>query len=207
MEKTELRQRMLRERQQMTHLQRSSADERIRRLVVDLLQDLRNEGFATRGFQRPAQLYPPVVGLFHPIRGEVDVFAARQELRHKGWTTALSKTDVANRALQFFRVEENTTLTPGVYGILERAKDAAAVAPKELAALVVPGLAFTPKGERIGYGGGFYDRFLSDPSVHAIRIGVAYALQLVPALPDEPHDEGMDYVVTELGVTKCALRP
>lgn len=60
--------------------------------------------------------------------------------------------------------------------------------------VIVPGLAFTPTGDRLGYGAGFYDRFL--PQVAAPNAGVCFAEQLVDALPVAPHDVRVQRVVS-----------
>ena len=63
---------------------------------------------------------------------------------------------------------------------------------------VVPGLAFTRKGARLGYGGGWYDRFLAAADPSAVLLGVAYPFQMVEELPSEPHDIRLtDVVVAE----------
>jgi len=61
---------------------------------------------------------------------------------------------------------------------------------------LVPGLAFTAKGTRLGYGGGVYDRWLSDSK--AIKIGICYQFQVVSSLPHESHDIPMDLVLTDV---------
>ena len=66
--------------------------------------------------------------------------------------------------------------------------------------IVVPGLAFTRTGDRLGQGGGWYDRFLSARSRHAVAIGVGFDLQVVDELPVEEHDVRVDAVVTESSV-------
>lgn len=66
--------------------------------------------------------------------------------------------------------------------------------------VVVPGVAFTRNGQRLGYGGGYYDRFLSQLEHRPILIGICFEMQLVTALPVESHDWQVDYVVTENGV-------
>ncbi len=64
--------------------------------------------------------------------------------------------------------------------------------------VLVPGLAFDGQGGRLGRGGGYYDRFLADPRMaEALVIGVCWSLQLVPSLPHEAHDIGMDWVCHE----------
>ena len=73
--------------------------------------------------------------------------------------------------------------------------------------VIVPGLAFTAAGDRLGQGGGWYDRFLSTVRADCTTIGVGFDLQLVDALPVEPHDVPLDHVVTESGVATRTARP
>jgi 5-formyltetrahydrofolate cyclo-ligase len=61
--------------------------------------------------------------------------------------------------------------------------------------VVVPGVAFTSDGARLGRGGGHYDQLLAR-RVGEVRVGIAFDLQIVPAIPEEAHDERMDLVVT-----------
>ena len=63
--------------------------------------------------------------------------------------------------------------------------------------VVLPGSVFDAKGGRLGYGGGYYDRFLTDQAPQALRIGIAYELQVVASVPLLPHDQRLDYLVTE----------
>lgn len=65
--------------------------------------------------------------------------------------------------------------------------------------VVVPGLAFTAAGDRLGQGGGWYDRFLSRVEPRCTTIGVGFAEQLAVELPVEPHDIRLDLVVTDAG--------
>jgi 5-formyltetrahydrofolate cyclo-ligase len=68
--------------------------------------------------------------------------------------------------------------------------------------VIVPGLAFTRAGARLGRGGGHYDRLLD--GVEATSLGVAFDIQLVDDLPLEPHDRGVDLVVTPSGLWRKA---
>ncbi len=65
--------------------------------------------------------------------------------------------------------------------------------------VIVPGLAFTPTGQRLGQGGGWFDRFLADVRDDCETIGVCFHEQLVDTLPVEPHDVAVDRVVTDRG--------
>ena len=87
-------------------------------------------------------------------------------------------------------------LRRGPMSILEPA-EADIVKPAEVEVWVVPGLAFTKNGNRLGYGGGWYDRLLASASKWAHKIGVAHEFQIVDNLPHEPHDIKMDAVVTD----------
>ncbi|CCH58849.1 hypothetical protein TBLA_0A10710 [Henningerozyma blattae CBS 6284] len=95
-------------------------------------------------------------------------------------------------------VTELQSLTPrGRYGICEP-KTAMEHVPLDI--VLVPGVAFTIKGARLGHGAGYYDSWLNDYLARhgslPLLVGVALAEQLVAQLPQEPHDVRMDYVVT-----------
>lgn len=64
---------------------------------------------------------------------------------------------------------------------------------------IVPGLAFTPDGQRLGQGGGWYDRFLAEVRDGCVTVGVCFHEQLVDVLPVEPHDVAVRHVVTDRG--------
>lgn len=87
----------------------------------------------------------------------------------------------------------------GPMGIREPV-DADIVEPKEVSAWIIPGLAFTRGGKRLGYGGGWYDRLLASAPKDAVKIGVAYSFQIVDDLPSEPHDVLLTDVVDEKGM-------
>jgi 5-formyltetrahydrofolate cyclo-ligase len=72
--------------------------------------------------------------------------------------------------------------------------------------VVVPGLAFTPAGDRLGQGGGWYDRFLAGIGPSTVTVGVGFAVQLVDSLPVEAHDVRLDHVVTEAGPSSSDVR-
>ena len=84
-----------------------------------------------------------------------------------------------------------TELAAGPMGILEPApggEGLISVAEGDVSVWIVPGLAFSRSGARLGYGGGWYDRFLSKANPSSISLGVAYPFQIVADLPLEPHD-------------------
>lgn len=74
------------------------------------------------------------------------------------------------------------------------------IPPDQVALFLVPGLAFTARGARLGRGGGFYDRLLPRRGPQSTAIGVCFALQVVEDVPREPHDQHVDAVITERGL-------
>jgi len=70
--------------------------------------------------------------------------------------------------------------------------------------IVVPGLAFNESGHRLGRGKGFYDRFLAQPSLRALRAAIAFEEQLFADIPTEPHDVGMQMIVTDQRIIRIA---
>ena len=87
-------------------------------------------------------------------------------------------------------------LRQGPMGILEPA-EAEIVLPKEVGTWLVPGLAFTRDGKRLGYGGGWYDRLLAEASRDALMLGIAHAFQVVDDLTSEPHDIRLTEVIDD----------
>jgi len=82
---------------------------------------------------------------------------------------------------------------------LREPTSAPGVPVSEIDIVLVPGVAFSRDGGRLGRGGGYYDRFLAQPSLKARRIGVCFEAQIVENVPLEDHDERMDEVLTENG--------
>lgn len=98
---------------------------------------------------------------------------------------------------------EASHFRPGPFGILEPRDLSAVVPPTEIDIVFVPGMGFDAKGVRLGYGGGYYDRFLRLLPAHTHFGGLAFHVQIVPSIPRLPHDICMPFVVTEQGVLTC----
>ncbi len=87
------------------------------------------------------------------------------------------------------------------FGMLEPHPELPVVDPALLDVVLVPGVAFDPRGGRLGFGGGFYDRFL--PTTPAVRVGVTYDACLLDALPCTEKDQRMDWIVTPTRLIRC----
>ena len=91
---------------------------------------------------------------------------------------------------------DDAHLRKGPMGILEPV-EGELVPPKTVGTWLVPGLAFTRGGKRLGYGGGWYDRLLAEASEDAPKYGIAHAFQVVDDLPSEPHDIPLTGVIDD----------
>lgn len=90
---------------------------------------------------------------------------------------------------------------PGGRRIFQPMDTQARCDPQDVSIILVPGLAFGRDGSRLGRGAGFYDRFLS-AHPDALRAGIAYSDQVLDTLPEDPHDQRMDILLTDAGVIR-----
>ncbi len=135
------------------------------------------------------------VALFAPLSMEPDVellFAFAEGKR-------LCFPKVLPEGLAFFAVPspDSLVIPPGSPWRVREPREGACSRVEELDLILVPGVAFTAGGRRLGRGAGYYDRFLATQTAH--RIGACFESQLVPDLPVEPHDMPMHRVLTESG--------
>lgn len=87
-------------------------------------------------------------------------------------------------------------LQPGYIGLSEPLPGSPAIPPADLDVIIVPGLAFTRDGCRLGKGGGFYDRYLARDGVKALLLGVAFSCQILEKIPCAPLDKRVNEVFT-----------
>lgn len=146
------------------------------------------------------------VGLYAPHANEVDTELLSSCAQAVGAVVAYPR--IVHGTMEFVRFDSECTWQPGKFGILEPSIGAQGVhscqvEPELFDAVVVPGVAFDSAGNRLGYGKGFYDRFLAQCTPQCVFIGLAYAFQLEDKLPREAHDVALDYVVTDAKITAC----
>ena len=96
-------------------------------------------------------------------------------------------------------VEKSTEFEVGNFSVIEP-KNAETANPADIDVIIVPGIAFDKKGNRVGFGKGCYDMFL--PETNAVKVGFCYHFQLCDLIPSDKHDINMDYIITEKGIIK-----
>lgn len=133
------------------------------------------------------------------IGSEVETKTLLVSILQSGRTLLLPVT--GEQQMQAAVVRSLDTLQTGRFGILEPA-DAQYMEPGKIDLVFVPGLAFQRSGYRLGYGGGYYDRFLLH-CPQAARVGLAYHMQLCDVKFEEAYDQKLNKIVTEQGVIAC----
>ncbi len=163
--------------------QRASAFERAGRALAERLPE--TPAFAAAGR----------VVLYAALPDEVPTryaFAAALPRKRSLWFPRTVAT-----GLEFAPVERWEALRPGAHGVLEPEPSAPAEPLAATDLVLVPGLAFDRRGRRLGRGGGHYDRAFPPDRPHPLLYGVAFAWQVLDALPSQPHDLRVDALLTE----------
>ncbi len=138
------------------------------------------------------------VALYYPYRSELDTFPLRDELQTRAISVALPVVTEEDAPLIFRSWTPQTNLVSGKFKIQVPDENSATITPT---IIVCPLLAFGSKGERLGYGGGFYDRTLEKlRAMGGVRaIGYGYGAQRLDHLPTNRLDQPLDWMITERG--------
>lgn len=182
-EKSELRKRLIGARLQLPAATQAIAAQAVARHFAD----------------HPILAFAPSFAVYAAMRGEVNTFAIAQHMRDYRKTICLPR--IEDRNLSFHIWHEGDVLEQHGYGHAEPLITAELHTP---AVVLVPLVAFDSRGHRLGYGGGYYDRTmlaLRAGENPPLFIGAAYAMQEVDTIPHEPHDQPLDGILTEQGVS------
>ncbi len=139
-----------------------------------------------------------------PDRGEPDLRALLQRLHARGVTVVLPRVVPGAAHALAHHVWDGHAPAPGAFGLPEPAADAPTAPLQALDVVLVPALAADRHGHRLGYGKGYYDRFL--PATRAVTILPLFDAALVDALAPEPHDVPVDLVVTDVQTLRISAR-
>jgi len=148
------------------------------------------------------KLYSPQVNkimAYLPIKGEVDTYPLIKWGIEKGISIFVPRTDPKSKTMKPIKITDlNNDLIVGAYGIYEPKDDLKeTIAKTEIDIIIVPGVAFDESGYRLGYGGGYYDKFLDKASLDTINAAFSYEFQVVSELPREAWDKRVDAIITE----------
>ncbi len=146
-----------------------------------------------------------VLFLFASFRSEVNTLDAIAQFLSNGKRVVLPKVDNERHVLLLYEVKGMEELTAGYMGIPEPSvlAEERMVEIKDVDAVIIPGAGFDVEGNRIGYGGGYYDRLLSLLTRHVPVVAPAYEEQIIDSIPSESHDIKVSMIVTDRRVIRC----
>lgn len=142
--------------------------------------------------------------LYAPIGSEINLLPLVRVARQAGIPVAFPRAHEQDCTMEFYTLTEDARLTPGAYGIPEPPEGAPLCVPDDRALCIVPALSFDLFGYRLGYGKGYYDRFLS--TFPGTAIGVCYEELLTDAIPTERFDLPVAAIVTEDRIERATPR-
>jgi len=149
------------------------------------------------------------VVLYKAHRNEVETDRIFADAQASGRAVFYPRVDSASGMIVARRIRNHAELTPGAFGILEPPVSAEVLNSKSFAKVLVcvPGVAFGPEGQRLGRGGGHYDRFIGQFGGEAISVGLAYSFQLLDRIPESGLDRRLNFIVTESAVHRACEAP
>lgn len=134
------------------------------------------------------------------FKNEVNVYPLIEIVINRGHEYLVPKV-IDDKKMVFSSIKGLKDLEVGCLGILEPMKTAGIKEPNAKDIMLLPGSCFDTEGHRIGYGGGYYDRYLSNHS-KVIKVGIAFEHQIEEKIPSETYDVKVDYIVTENRILK-----
>ncbi len=137
---------------------------------------------------------PSIVAAFMPLPDEIEININRLAALCRVVIPRITANSLGVAEMEFFDYKP-AEISAGAYGINEP-QGATPCAAEDIDLMIMPAVAFTPQGDRLGRGKGFYDRYTARKGFRATCLGVCYRHQLIDELPTEPHDRRADMVIT-----------
>ena len=185
MESTKLRKNTLKQRDLLPTIEQHNRS----RLITDRVKNMAQFQSAT------------VIFIYADFRSEVVTRPLIDYMLRCGKKVVLPVTLIQEKDLLAVSITDpDKELAPGYCSIPEpivKIREKQMLSPDIIDIIFLPGSVFDERGGRMGYGGGYYDRFVSTKAPQALRVGLAYDLQLVKRAPLQAHDELLDFIVTE----------
>ena len=139
------------------------------------------------------------IAAYISVGSEVETQVILNRILDSGKVLILPRVNAADGLLLFYRVEDlRLDVSEGYHGIIEPMPKKCPVVPLSDAGMIlIPGVLFSESCERIGYGGGFYDRNLKNANPYAFKVGVGFDFQIIKRIPVSPQDRSVNAVISE----------
>jgi len=178
---------------------------RLRKQIIEHMNSLSEEQYATLSEQIAVSLYAQkewveaeTIGITLSMENEVNTYPIIEKAWEEGKKVVVPKCNTGTRTMSFRQISNFDQLETVYMHLREPIPSLTEeVNADEINLQIVPGVAYTERGERIGYGGGYYDRYL----VHykGKTLSLAYDFQMVKQIPVEPFDKNVEKIITEKG--------
>jgi len=170
----------------------------IRDSILPFVKKSKDRAIEERLFKLNEFKAAKTIFFFAAFRSEVDTFSMIGRALEEGKIIVLPRVEGQNLGL--YVIKSLHELIPGYMGIPEPSvlTDDRKIAINEVDVIIIPGAAFDEAGNRIGYGGGFYDRLLAGLQRSIPVIAPTYEEQVIKSVPTEPHDRKVNIIITDL---------
>ncbi|MBH0348847.1 MULTISPECIES: 5-formyltetrahydrofolate cyclo-ligase [Bacillus] len=178
---------------------------RLRKQIIEHMNSLSRERYTNLSEQIAFSLYAQkewaeakTIGITLSMENEVNTYSIIEKAWEEGKKVVVPKCNKETRTMSFRQISNFDQLET-VYMNLREPIPALTeeVNADEIDLQIVPGVAYTERGERIGYGGGYYDRYLMH--YKGKTLSLAYSFQMVDHIPIEPFDQNIEKIITEKG--------
>ncbi|MGE6629312.1 5-formyltetrahydrofolate cyclo-ligase [Bacillus sp. NPDC077027] len=156
-------------------------------------------------FQMPEWREAKTIGLTISRGLEVPTAPIIEEAWKEGKMVCVPTCFPKDKQMIFYQYTAQTRMTSGYFGLKEPDPQSSTPVKKDkMDLMVVPGVCFDQKGYRIGYGGGYYDRYLHH--YKGVKLALAFSIQVLEEVPKETHDIPVSLIVTEKGTKSCVAK-
>lgn len=181
MKKSEIRKKIIKERDEI---------DREKKLLLDKL--IEEKLVNTSIFKESKNIF-----IYLGFGSEIDTISFVKKFLKMGKVILVPVTDMGAKTMDAVKIDSLELLERNSYGIYEPKDSKEAFDKEEIDLIILPGVAFDEEGNRVGYGGGYYDRYLCSIRKDIPKIALAYDLQVISGIPAEEHDIKADYIITE----------
>ncbi len=158
----------------------------------------KDESIRHKLFSLPDFIKAKIIFIYASFRSEVDTFSIIEHSLDTGKKIILPKVEKKERKLNLYEIKSLKEMKSGYMGINEPIPDESKrFKINEIDLIIVPGVCFDVYGNRIGYGGGYYDIILSEKKSDTPVIALSYEEQIIQEIPSEPHDIKVDIIITD----------
>lgn len=137
-----------------------------------------------------------VIFTYVSFKGEVDTIKLIEKALSDCKTVCVPKVISKKEGMEAYRITSLKDLEKSSYGILEPKNQDSLIIPSDIDLIITPGVAFSKTNGRIGYGGGFYDRFFKRVTAQTTKVALSYSFQIFESIPMDEFDEKVDFIIT-----------